>query len=160
LSRSIPHSQLNRDMKTTGDKRENTPLSSCTKTAWFPCAIMLAICVAYAIGCTPIPEFTCWNNTGGTVEINSDGNLHGVPNGSSQTIRFPGNTMRLYIRNVSGTVWRYDVKYPSRTFIVGQKTMYFQIQPDGSIYVLTPPAKGIVTNFPAQPAGFPLRPQE
>jgi hypothetical protein len=123
-------------------------------------AIILAICVACASGCTPIPEFTCWNNTGGTVVIDSDGKLHAVTNGSSESIRFPGNTMKLYIRNVSGTVWRYDAQYPSRTFIVGQKTMYFQIQPDGSIYVLTPPAKSIVTNFPVQPAGFPLRPQE
>ena len=122
--------------------------------------ITLIICIACCNSCTPIPELIFWNNTGGKLEINSDGKLHSIPNGSSEIVRFPGNTMKLSIRNVSGTVWHYAARYPSQAFILHHKRTFVQIQPDGSIYVLNPPAGGIVTNFPAQPPGFPLRPQD
>ena len=34
-----------------------------------------------------------------------------------------------------------------------------QVQPDGSIYVLSPETKDSATNFPPQPTGYPLHPE-
>jgi hypothetical protein len=71
---------------------------------------------------------------------------------------------KLQVQHGGGT-WNYD--WPARPLPknygkkigVNRYLHRFQIEKDGSIYVLLPGSQGPIANPPSQPAGYPVRPK-
>jgi hypothetical protein len=108
-------------------------------------------------GCSRIPYFVLFNNSGFNLSINSEGLLYSVPPGTIREIRYPGNTAFLEIEFGSGTNWNYQTAYPDKALMNGN-TFSVQVESSGVIHVIRPGAKVPTTAFPPQPDGFPWRP--
>ena len=111
--------------------------------------------------------FRLFNNTGGDIivvsyDLQMNGTKYVIQREGSADILRPDS---LEIR-ASGKIWKYDwtvVRF-RREFANGRRfglmDERFQIQGDGSIYVLARATNAIVSKPPPQPEGFPLRPRE
>ena len=65
--------------------------------------------------------------------------------------------MAMSVETAANHTWRYDVRYPSKQYILKDK-IFVQIESSGVIYVLAGAITGPTNTFPSQPTGFPLRP--
>jgi hypothetical protein len=92
------------------------------------------------------------------------------PNGQEETYRIKKNRVlhmgvpsRLRVEHIHGK-WSYEHSSIPMEFEKRKNSMIsvisLQIEKDGTIYVLPPGAKGPAGDFPAQPPGYPLRPNQ
>jgi hypothetical protein len=137
--------------------------------------LLSLICMALALsGCVFVEKDEIYNNSERDLTVIAKYSTNSVPH-----LVKKGETLEFYspfieIRHSNDT-WHYErkpfalefhkragekplIKFYKRTG-GNQILVKLQIQPDGAIYLIPPDSNGPVTNFPEQPEGFPLRPQ-
>lgn len=132
--------------------------------------------VAIALtGCVIIERDVMYNNSGQELIIMQKY----LTNSPPRTIKY-GETFEFYASYIEirhgNDIWQYGRKPFALEFhkrinskniikfykrIGGNQILVkLQVQPDGSIYLIPPDSNGPVTDFPEQPEGFPLKPQD
>ncbi|BFU89599.1 MAG: hypothetical protein NTAFB01_07860 [Nitrospira sp.] len=120
-----------------------------------------------------VPDMVLYNNTGREIEIYLGNDIKVVSKDSSGIVDQPlpcgaliRRCQRGYMPFRAGTVlkkWTYEVVYPSQEYKKrwsSSRIEYrYQIEADGSIYLLKPDTEFPVHKLPPQPSGFPLVPK-
>ena len=129
-------------------------------------ALLLLSLSLLLTSCHPGYEVEVTNNSGqNLVVLSLDTELKATsyPVGSSQTVRVEV-WYKLQVQH-SGETWSYDMpprplpKSYAKRIGVNRYLHRYQIEKDGSIYVLLPDSQGPVANHPSQPVGYPVRPK-
>jgi hypothetical protein len=118
--------------------------------------------------CTRAFVLEVFNDTGMELELVSADTAHNekhytIEPNKSERIQIPSV---LTVKHGSG-VWTYILRpLPTRqaqgymtSEHLGPLIEKFQIEPDGSIYILLGDTKAIVKAFPPQPSGYPVKPR-
>lgn len=101
------------------------------------------------------------NNTGRQLTIDVASNVEIVPSGQQR--RLPPRDVDFSIQTKGGETWRYHMtpvdrrKHPNAE--ADKYSIIFQVESDGSVYLLYSKAQEPLKNLPPQPEGYPLRPQ-
>lgn len=120
-----------------------------------------------------VPDMILYNNTGHEIEIHLGGHITGVWKDSIGRVDQPvpcrspivilRECQKGYKRFSVGTVqekWSYEVVYPpadyKKRWSSTRIEYRYQIEADGSIYILKPGSEYPVRRLPPQPPGFPL----
>jgi len=127
--------------------------------------VFLLVALICTSGCILAETDTVYNHSGQDltiIAIDFDGKREEMLVGAGAHIQF--YSPYIEVRHKDG-VWHYNLKEMVNGYFNSKKTrnVFFvnlQIEPNGSVYVIPPKATGIVTRFPRQPEGFPLRPQQ
>lgn len=120
-----------------------------------------------------VPDMILYNNTGREIEIHLGNEVKVVNKNSSGIVDQPmpcGAWIRSCQRGYRpfrvGTVvkkWTYEVVYPPQDYKKrwsSSRIEYrYQIEADGSIYLLKPDTEFPVSKLPSQPPGYPMVPQ-
>jgi hypothetical protein len=117
-----------------------------------------------ATGCLYVETDTFYNNSGQELSIVAQ-----YPGTNVVMIVKDGGSIQFYSPYIEvhhkADTWHYETKpmvsrfHEYRRGSGNEILVNLQIQPDGTIYVMAPNASGIVTDFPPQPTGFPLKPK-
>ncbi len=133
------------------------------KTHILPVILVATLPLLLLTSCHRGAGFDLENNTGqdlALIGLNSVGQPTKYEVKKNRVLQM-GMFSKLEIRHQNGQ-WIYtnaaDIprKYWKRGRMVS--VISLQIEPDGAIYVLLPGTRGPVSNFPAQPQGYPLKP--
>jgi len=129
------------------------------------CLCLAFICMFTLSSCFPVHRFSIFNNSGVTVEIQSEYNVtRTIENGHNVTFDDPFN---LQISNLTRQEnWMYCIgltNYPScekycQTGLFSLHKIRIQLESTGEIYLLLPSEKFPLKDFRSQPQGFPLKP--
>ena len=121
------------------------------------------VCTFTLSSCFPIHRFLVFNNTGDSVEIQSQYNAtQTIEDGHYATFDDPFNLQISF--PAKGKAWTYCItSYPSckkycQTSGLSTHKIRVQLEATGEIYVLLPSEKFSLTDFNNQPSGFPLEP--
>lgn len=120
-----------------------------------------------------IPDRVLYNHTGREIEIHVGGEVTVVQKDASGIVDQPvacngwiRKCPRGYKPFRAGTVdkkWSYEVVYPPSNYkkrVNSSRSEYhYQIEADGTIYLLEPDSGFPAHKFPSQPPGFPMVPQ-
>lgn len=126
----------------------------------------LFFCIPLLTSCTRTIILQVFNNTGENIavtsyELHHKEKRYSVDKAESQRVQVSNHLTITQGRNM----WDYDVKSvpKTKTFMTsehfGALVVKLQVEQNGVIYLLPPTAEAVMTNFPPQPAGYPLRPR-
>jgi hypothetical protein len=122
---------------------------------------MLLLSMLLVTSCHPGVVVDWLNNSGQdlvvvTINARSEETTYAIK--KNRVLR-TGIPVKLRIEHNTGS-WHYEPPTVPERFWRSKNAMVsvisLQIEKDGSIYVLQPGTRGPVTNFPAQPVGYPL----
>jgi hypothetical protein len=130
-------------------------------------ALFLLICSLILTSCQKGFVFRFFNNTGSEIRLWSyDTKMQAkeylIKNGTAMDVASPA---ALKIRVIStGREWEYRVIQVGKEYwysrsSFGKFDIRFQVEGDGSIYVLSPGTAAPVSSFPSQPPGYPVKPK-
>ncbi len=127
---------------------------------------LLLFIFASFFGCSKPTYLILYNNTGNDIEIKFSGTANTsfkVDKNSKIKILDPSyaDAFRITV-NTKELYYSYKPKSPPEEFVeevAGEKRIYCQIEPDGTIYILTTGSFPVKV-FLAQPEGFPLCPSK
>ena len=107
------------------------------------------------------PLIVLFNNSERDLTVYAEGKSYHVNRGATIEIQYPGNEQTMRIDNGVGSR-EYKVLYPPPAYMSSRVfTAYVincQIEADGLIYVLLPPASMPAKDLLPQPTGFPIKP--
>ncbi len=125
---------------------------------------LILFLVASFSGCSKPTYLILYNNTNNDIEIRFSGEADTsfrVEKNSKIKILDPSYADVLYITiNTKELYYSYKPKWPPKEYVedvIGEKRIYYQIEPDGTIYIVADD-KFPVKTFLVQPEGFPLKP--
>lgn len=125
--------------------------------------VFSALCALFLVSCTRVVVLDVFNNTGESVQVicidtKSKEKAYVIGANRSQRVCVPHKLRITY----SADTWFYLGKRVPGSFMKSERfgpvVVQMQVEESGAIYVLTPGTSPPVTEFPAQPDGYPLRP--
>lgn len=132
------------------------------KTAFARTLLLSALALT---SCHPGIVVDWFDNTGERILIDvltGKGDVRRLEPGAKIAGPLPGS-VGVIIKHGHGT-WKYEAPPPVPARFVRRKNFMvsvitFQVERDGSIYVVHPGTRRPVASFPVQPPGYPLRPK-
>ncbi|MEI6056686.1 MAG: hypothetical protein WCR55_11590 [Lentisphaerota bacterium] len=114
--------------------------------------------------CSSASKIILFNNSGHNITVTSiisaSGTLKEFIVNKCDRLELRYLVVEQQVKIVCGNkLYIYDLKYPVEDDFINDNTMYFQFEPDGSIYVLKDDNFPVaLKDMPRQPEGFPLKP--
>jgi hypothetical protein len=105
-----------------------------------------------------LPSIALVNNTDQQLLVSSQGTSVVLPRETMANFPYPGNTQVFDVEFPESRItWRYTWAPCGLQYNI-HNVIHMQLEPDGSIYLLSNAAHQPVIDLPPQPAGYPLKP--
>jgi hypothetical protein len=104
-----------------------------------------------------LPSLVFLNNTEQAIVITSQGGVCHLPFQAVGETKYPAAAQAFTVQVANGASWKYKWMPLDRSFEFRNR-ICFQVEVDGTIYVLPRQTYQVTNPLPSQPKGYPLKP--